>query len=261
MVSTHTALLLAGQRPGTDPLAAQFGIAAKALVPVGGEAMLARVARTLLSHPAVDRVIVLAQDGATLADHPDMRWLADEPRIGFEPSGASVSEGIAAALERHAGAYPFLVTTADHPLLDRAMIDVFLGAAPAVDVAAALVERRVLEAAYPGNRRTWLRFRGGSYSGANLFLLNGPRALTALRLWRGIEQQRKKGRAIVAAFGPLILAGVALRLLTIKSALRLAGRRLGLTAAAVPLPIAEACIDVDKVEDHALVERILRDRR
>jgi CTP:molybdopterin cytidylyltransferase MocA len=257
---SHTALLLAGQRPGVDPLAAHFGIVAKALVPVAGEAMLARVARTLLGHPAIGRVIVLAQDGAGLAEHPDTRWVAEEPRIAFEASGMSVSDGIAAALARHGDAYPFLVTTADHPLLDHAMIEAFLAAAPDSDVVAAMVERRVLEAAYPGNRRTWLRFRGGAYSGANLFLLNGPRALAALRLWRGIEQQRKKGRAIIAAFGPLILAGVVLRLLTIDGALRLAGRRLGLTAAVVPLPIAEACIDVDKIEDHALVERIVRGR-
>ena len=257
-----TALLLAGSRPGTDPLAAHFGVPLKALVPIAGEAMLSRVARTLVDHPAIARVIMLAQDPAALTDHADTRWLEGHPAILFEPAGASVSGAILDAVERHPEAYPFLVTTADHPLLDAAMLDAFLTPARAAgtDIAVGLVERRVLVAAYPGNRRTWLRFRGGAYSGANLFLLATPPALAALRLWRGIEQQRKKGRAVIGAFGPLILLGVGLRLLTLRGALRRAGRRLGLTATAVEIPIAEACIDVDKPADHALASAILAAR-
>lgn len=257
-----TALLLAGSRPGVDPLATHFDAQSKALVPLAGEAMLSRVARALVDHPRVVRVIVLAQADHALTVHPDSAWMADHPAIRFEHGGDSVSVAVASALEGHSDFYPFLVTTADHGLLDHAMLDAFIGPAEqaGTDVAVAVVERRVLEASYPGNKRTWLRFRGGSYSGANLFWFANPRALNALRLWRTIEQERKRGRAIVAAFGPLMLAAVALRLLTLSSALRLAGRRLGLSATAVELPIAEACIDIDKVEDHALAERILAAR-
>ena len=232
---------------------------AKALVPLGGEAMLSRVARALIDYPGIGRIIVLTQDAALLTGQADTAWLASHPAISFEASGDSVSGAVAAAVERHPESYPFLVVTADHALLDAAMLKAFILPAVAADadIAVAVVERKVLEARYPGNRRTWLKFRGGAYSGANLFLLESPRAMRALALWQGIEQQRKKGRAVVAAFGPLILAGVALRLLSLRGALRLAGKRLDLTAVAVPLPIAEACIDIDKAEDHALASEIL----
>ena len=257
-----TAIILAGSRPGADPLALAFGVAAKALVPLAGEPMLSRVARALVGHPRIGRVIVLAQADHALTAGADTAWMANHPAISFEHGGDSVSAAAAAALERHADAYPFLVTTADHGLLDAAMLDAFIAGAEGsgADVAVAVVERRLFRAAYPGNRRTWLHFRGGSYSGANLFWLASPNALNALRLWRTIEQQRKRGRAIIAAFGPLILAAVSLHLLTLPNALRRAGRRLGLTAAAVELPVAEACIDIDKVEDHALATRILGQR-
>jgi CTP:molybdopterin cytidylyltransferase MocA len=257
-----TALLLAGSRPGVDPLAAHFGVPTKALVPLVGETMLSRVARVLVSHPAVSRVIILGQQGADLSQHPDTAWLGDNPAISFESGGDSVSAAIGGALNRHPGEYPFFVTTADHALLDAATLDAFLGPALAsgADVAFGMVERKVLEAGYPGNRRTWLRFRGGSYSGANLFLFAHPRAARALALWGGIEQQRKKGRAIIAAFGPFLLLGVSLRLLTLAGALTRAGRRLGLTAAAIELPVAEACIDVDRLEDHELATQILSRR-
>lgn len=253
-------MLLAGRRPGTDPLAAHFGVADKALIPIAGEAMLSRVVRALVDHPAIGRLIVLTQAGEALAAHSDTRWLADHPKLDFEASGGSVSQGIADALARHAGDYPFLVVTADNPLLSHATIDAFLAGAAGADLAAGVVERRTLLSRYPQSKRTWLKFRGGAYSGANLFWLAGPQVAPVLALWRTIEQERKRGRAVIGAFGPLMLAGVALRLLTLHRAIALAGRRFGLGARAIVIPVAEACIDVDSVADHALVERILKGR-
>jgi hypothetical protein len=79
-------------------------------------------------------------------------------------------------------------------------------------------------------------------------------------VWRGIEQQRKKARAVLGAFGGGLALMIGLRLLTLDQAIARVGRRLGLAARAVVLPFAEACIDVDKPSDHAMVETILRAR-
>src|SRR3990167_6475050 len=114
--------------------------------------------------------------------------------------------------------------------------------------------------AHPDSRRTWLRFRGGEWSGANLFWLGSPRARRVLEKWREIEQDRKKGWKIVLAFGPVLLLAAALRLLTAHRAIARAGRRMGLDARIVPMPMAEACIDADKPEDIVLIERILARR-
>ncbi len=56
-----TAILLAGQRPGVDPLAQAFGEQWKALIRIDGEAMLSRVAKTLLASPSIARILVVAQ--------------------------------------------------------------------------------------------------------------------------------------------------------------------------------------------------------
>lgn len=256
-----TALIVAGRRPGIDPLASHFGVEDKALIPIAGEAMLSRVARALVGHPAIGQVIVLAQDGSALARQPDTAWLASDPAISFESGGDSVSTAVAAALERHPEGFPFLLVTADNPLLDAGTIDAFLAGSQGADLAVGLVERRTLLAAYPQSRRTWLKFRGGAYSGANLFWLASPKVYMVLRLWRRIEQERKRGRAVIGAFGPLMLAGVAMRILSLHQAITIAGQRFGLLARAVPLPIAEACIDVDSVADHALVTEILWHRQ
>lgn len=253
-----TALLVAGRRPGVDPLAAHFGVADKALIDIAGEAMLSRVARTLVDHPAITRVIILAQEPERLL--AAVPWMASHPKIGSKSGGASVSEAVAAAIAVSPQDYPFLLSTADNVLLDRRTLDAFIEGANGRDLAVGLVERAVLLAGYPQSHRTWLRFRAGAWSGANLFWFGDPKVDRVLALWRTIEQQRKKGRAVVRAFGPLMLAAVGLRLLTVQQAIGRAGRRFGLDAAPVALPYAEACIDVDTPADHALATAILERR-
>lgn len=253
-----TALLVAGRRPGIDPLAAHFGVADKALIHIAGEAMLSRVARTLVDHPAIGRVIVLAQEPERLI--ATIPWLAGHPKIDSRSGGSSVSEAIAAAIAANPAGYPFLLSTADNVLLDQPTLDAFIAGAANHDLAVGLVERAVLLARYPESRRTWLRFRAGAFSGANLFWFGTPKVDRVLTLWRTIEQQRKKARAVIRAFGPVMLAAVGLRLLTAEQAIARAGRRFGLDAVPVALPYAEACIDVDTPADHALATAILEQR-
>ena len=257
-----TALIAAGRRPGLDAFAAGYGVEDKALIEIAGRPMLAHVLATLLAHPAIGAVRILTQTPDRLLAHPAIAALAADPRVSFRTGGDSVSAAVAGAIGDAPEDFPFLLTTADNPLLDAAMIDHFIAAAHAAqaDVAAAVVSEAVFRPRFPDGKRTWLRFRGGAYSGSNLFWFGSPAAQRALAVWQTIEQDRKRGRAVIRAFGVPILIGAGLRLLTLKGALARAGRRLGLTAIAVELPFAEACIDVDKPADHLLATRLLAAR-
>ncbi|OYW88548.1 MAG: 4-diphosphocytidyl-2C-methyl-D-erythritol synthase [Sphingobium sp. 32-64-5] len=260
-VSPVPAIILAGSRPGIDPLAQAAGVATKALVPVAGRPMIDHVARALLAHPCIGEVVIMGQQSATLADHPLTAWLREEPRIRFADSGSGISQSLLDWMAGEEARLPALVTTADNVLLNGAILDAFLAGADGADVAAAMVERAVLMQAYPRSRRTWLRFRGGAWSGANLFWLGSDKAGHALRKWREIEQDRKKGWKIVSAFGPLLLLGAGLRLLSVHQAIAGAGKRLGIgDARVVALPVAEACIDADKPDDLVLIENIFASR-
>lgn len=256
-------VLLAGSRPGTDPLAAAAGVSTKALVPVSGRAMIDRVARTLVDHGAIARVLVLAQQGADeLADTPQTAWLASHPKVTFVQSGSGISQSLLDLMDREILHLPALVTTVDNILLDTSILDHFVGEATGSggDIAVGMVERSRLLELFPESRRTWLKFRGGWWSGANLFWLGSARARVAITLWRQVEQDRKKGWKVLSVFGPLLLVGALLRLLTIHRAIERAGRRLGLRAQVVPLPQGYACIDADKPDDIMIIEKILADR-
>ena len=153
--------------------------------------------------------------------------------------------------------WPLLVTTADHALLDPATVDEFTTAAGSAELAVGVVERGTLMRRFPNAERTWLKFRGGAYTGANLFVLKSPAVRPAIELWRAVEQDRKKVWRVTSLLGPLVLAAVALRLVSLDQVLARLGRKLGLTVKAVKLSNPLAGVDVDKPADHTLVEAIL----
>lgn len=255
-----TALVLAGQRPGIDPLAAHFELQAKALIPVAGEVMLGRVLMALADTPEVSRIVVLAQNTLELRAHPDLAWAVGEPRIAFRVSGRTISGSVLATLDDLDTALPVLVTTADNVMLTPATVSAFIADAGASDVAVALVERSRLEAAAGPNKRTWLKFKGGAYTGANLFALNTPAARNALTFWEGVEQDRKSVLRLAAHFGPALMVKLLTRRMTVQQALAAAGEKLGAGVAPVLLDDGRMGVDVDKLEDHALAERLLASR-
>lgn len=254
-MSGWTALLLAGSRPGTDPFAEAYGTDLKALIPIDGVPMVARPAAALLAAPEIERVLVLAQQAERIA-----AALPADPRLSVEASGATIAATLQSIIADPATRFPLLVTTADHALLDEAMIADFCAKANGADLAIGLAERRALMSRLPGTKRTWIKFRGGAYSGANLFAFGSAKAGQAVALWRSVEQDRKKGWRMVAALGPAVLLGAVLRVRTLKQTLDVVGKRLGLTIRAVELANPLAAVDVDKPADHELVTAILEGR-
>lgn len=250
-----TAIVLAGSRPGKDAFAQSHGTDLKALIPVAGEAMVRRPVAALLASDRIARVHVLAQQPDRIA-----AVLPADSRLAVASSGETIAATLEAVCSDPATQWPLLLTTADHALLDPAMIDDFCNGAADADIAIAVVERRALVARLPATRRTWIAFRGGAYSAANLFLLRSPKVAPAVTLWRSVEQDRKKGWRLLMTAGPALFLGSILRLLTLDQALRRIGGKLGLDVRAVAMANPLAAVDVDKPDDHALVEAILAGR-
>ena len=250
-----TAVVLAGSRPGRDAFAEAHGTDLKALIPVGGVPMVARPVVALLQTPAISRVLVLTQEPSKVAG-----VMPKDERLALKDSGATIASTLAELLSNPATSFPLLVTTADHALLDREMIEDFCAKAADCDLAIGVVERRPLLARLPSTQRTWLKFRGGAYSGANLFAFGSPKAAKAVELWRSVEQDRKKGWRMIAALGPAILMGAVLCLQTLDQTLASIGEKLGISIRAVELSNPLAAVDVDKEADHALVTAIIEGR-
>ena len=248
----YTAVVLAGSRPGRDAFAESFGTDLKALIPVGGEPMVRRPVRALLASDAVGKILVLGQTPERIA-----AVLPEDARIEMKPSQGTIAETMLGLIENGDTEWPLLVTTADHALLDTATVDEFARDAAGTDIAIGLVERKNLLRRLPQTKRTWLKFRGGAYTGANLFALKSPAVRPAIELWRSVEQDRKKAWRVMSLLGPVVLMCVALRLVSVDDVLAQLGGRFRLSLKAVRLSNPLAGVDVDKPADHTLVEAVL----
>ncbi len=254
-----TAIVLAGQRPGTDPLAAAFGETHKALVQIAGQSMLSRVLRTMLAAPSIGRIVVLAQQPEALLAGP-LGWATQHPRIVPMISTGGIAQSIADVAGSRDAPWPAFVTTADHPLLTVELVECFLGRADETDISVGAVEQSTVQARYPACKRTWLKFSDGAYSGANMFALRNSKTAAALRLWSAAEQDRKNAVRLFLHFGPRLAARAITRTIGFDAAIAAAGRKLGVSARLIALDDPDAAIDVDKPGDHQLAEAILRSR-
>jgi len=264
MARPKHALVLAGSRGPTDPVATAKGLPHKALVPVHGVPMLERVVDTLFASAGIDHVILCTD--AALAEHglgPTLTREIKAGRVVLAEPQASPSASVAHVLDGMPAnaAFPLLVTTADHPLLTVSMVQHFCETAPdEADLVIGLAEADVIKERYPDAVRTFYRFQGRGYSGCNLFLAQGMAARRIVAFWQEMEQHRKRPWRLVAAVGPLALLRYALGMLSLPRALGHLSSRIGAKIGMVAMPFAEAAIDVDKPGDLDLAEAILRGR-
>lgn len=258
----YVALVLAGSRPGGDPLATATGVTHKALIPIGGKPMLLWVLRALRGASEVERIAICGLAAADIQAEPELHSYAAESQAVFLPSRETPSRSVLHSMHelRHV---PLLVTTADHPLLTSEMVDYFCRRARDAggDVAVGLTAGEAVRVAYPQAQRTFLQFRDASYRGCNLFAFLTPRAERAAGYWTRVEQQRKRPWRMIRELGPIVLLRFLTRRLTLADVVRLVSERMEVQAHAILLPWPEAGLDVDNTNHLRVVAEIARAQR
>lgn len=254
-----TAIVLAGDRGPADPLVKEAGVSCKALVPVVGRPMILRVLDALEGSSAIDLRLVSGSSSRLLGHVPEFDALIASGNIRWVENEASPSLSCQAALHTLSDDQPVLVTTADHALLTPRMVDYFCAQAvkTGCDVVAGLARFDLVTAAFPESRRTVTRLRGGGYCGCNLFAFLTPRARQAAVFWRRVEEQRKHPLKIVKVLGLVAVLRYLLGHLTLEEGLDRMSALMNARAGVVWMPDAEAAVDVDKIEDWKLAEKIL----
>jgi GTP:adenosylcobinamide-phosphate guanylyltransferase len=251
-------LVLAGRRsPAADPLAARAGVSHKAMVPLGGEAMVGRVLRVAEEAFPGARLYVSIDDAAAIADEPTVARLAAAGKLEIVQARTNIVDSVVAA-SRVAG-FPLLITTADNVLMTpdgmRAMAEA--GAAGDTDGIVMMAERTDILAAHPEGQRRFYAFRGGAYSNCNLFWLGSDTALKATDSFRLGGQFAKHKRRAVKALGLATLLLYATRLLTLEGMFRHFSRRFGVRIRPLVTRDGRLAIDVDNERTFKVAEELL----
>jgi GTP:adenosylcobinamide-phosphate guanylyltransferase len=111
MTDAPKLLVLAGRRSATlDPLAEQFGVSHKCLVPVAGEAMIGRVLNIVDAAYPDAPIYVSIEQFELLRDEPTAARLLGEGRLKPVPARENIVDSVVAASETTG--FPLLITTA-----------------------------------------------------------------------------------------------------------------------------------------------------
>lgn len=253
------AVVLAGDRGPDDPVARAAGVGCKALVPVGGRPMVLRVLDALENSAAVGSLLVCGSSSRLRGHSAELDGLIAGGKVSWVENEASPSLSAQASLNVLSDNQAVLVTTADHALLTPSMVDHFCSRAlgTGCDVVAGLARADMVARAFPEGKRTVTRLADGGYCGCNLFAFLTPRARRAALFWRRVEEQRKHPLKIVRTLGLLAVLRYLCGCLTLEQGLSRLSFLMDARAGAVWMPDAEAAVDVDKLEDLALAEKIL----
>jgi GTP:adenosylcobinamide-phosphate guanylyltransferase len=253
-----TAIVLAAQRAGrVDPLAAEWGVPNKSLVPIGGAPLICHVVAALRETPGLARIRVVVEPQSAPAIATALP--AGGPPLEFVVAADNLADSVYAAAEDIAGA--MLVTTSDNVLLTPGAVAETLGALAAADVALALATEASVRAAHPEGQRRFYRFADDAYSNCNLYAFSGPAATAAAESFRSGGQFAKKPLRMIAHLGPVNLALLLMGRLTMRGAIRRLSRRFGLKVEPVILADGSHAIDVDNARTYACASALLESRR
>jgi len=257
-----TAIVLAGDRGPDDPLIAASSAQCKAMIPVSGRPMLFRVLDALLAAPTIDTVILSGPPEPEIKKSPELRRYLTSPRISWQENDTTPSRSAYQTLQSLPKSRKVLLTTADHALLKPEIIDFFCRKARNLnaDVVVGMENYHLLQQAFPESKRTVTRFKDGEFCSCNLFAFLTPQGRTAAEFWQKIEKERKKPLRLISLCGWLTVLNYFLGRLTLSQALRNLAKKMDLTADVVLLPFPEAAIDVDKIADLELVNRIIAEQ-
>lgn len=254
-------VVLAGDRGADDPVARATGVGCKAMAPIAGRALLARVLDTLAETPEIENCHIVGPSADLVAAHPMLASIIrDAGARWLSPLDSPVASALAALGEIPAERR-VLITTADHALLTPRMIQTMCAPRDDIDLGVGLIERARVSSAYPNSQRTAIRLGRRGYCGCNLFALHTPRARELVAAWRRVEDERKHpARVVSGMLGWGALIRYALRRLSLEQAFARLSRRFDVRVGPTLLTTPEAAIDVDSVADLYQVEAILSGR-
>lgn len=242
-----------------DPLYAVTGLAKKALIPLSGKPMVGWVVEALWGSGLIERIAVV---GLT----PDEISFGDAP-VYFAESAGGLIDNVLMGLETLRRVNPnvkkIMLCSSDIPLITPDIVRGFVEECGAQDADAyyAVVEKKLMEARFPGSRRTFVPFKGGHFSGGDAFLFDVAATKGNVEMFRSLTSSRKNYLEQVRMFGYGYVIKFLLRQMTVYEAAEEATQKLNLIARVVSTSFAELGMDLDKPHQYEMIKADLEKRQ
>lgn len=221
----------------------------EALIEIAGKPMVSFVAQALAATNQVNRIFVV---GPVC----ELAQCEFPPNTAILAGGQTIIETIRLGMAALGHTRPVLVATADIPLLTPEAVDHFLVQCAGVDADLyyPIVTKEVNELRYPGNKRTYVRLKEGTFTGGNLFLVNPVIVEHCMEVAEQFIANRKNPLKLCQMLGWSFVIRFLLGVLHLKDVECRVSELLGVAGAVIQSPYPELGIDVDKPSDLELVK-------
>ncbi len=220
----------------------------EAMIEIAGRPMVNFVVEALVASSRVDQILVVGPV-------KELAGCQFTERILLVEGGATILDTIQIGIRALGHNRKVLVVTADIPLLTPEAVNDFLDQCAAVeaDLYYPIVNQEVNNHHYPGNKRTYVRLKEGTYTGGNIFLVNPKIVPQCMTVAERIIEHRKNPLQLCCILGWSFVLRFLLGSLSLKKVEKRVTDILGINGAVIPSRYPEIGIDVDKPSDLELV--------
>ena len=238
-----------------DPLYHLTQVDKKALIPLLGRPMISWVLDAICGSGMVEHIAVVGLSPQELA-YPDKR-------VYFVDSVGSLIGNVFAGLGKLQELNPtvkkILILSSDIPLITPEIIRDFVEACGPQDgdIYYAVVEEKTMEGRFPDSKRTFVPFKGGRYSGGDVFLVDVVVATGNIALAQALTGSRKNYLKQAQLIGFDFIVRFLLRRMTVHDAAKRAGKKAKLDVRVVDTRFAELGMDLDKARHYEIIKGYL----
>lgn len=216
----------------------------KALVDICGKPMVQWVLDALSGSKNVENVVLIGLTSES--------GLTSSKPLYFIPTQDSmitnILAGIKKVLEINPSAKRVVLASSDIPGITTEMVDWEVEATlqANVDLCYNLIKKEVVEARFPGSKRTYTRLKGMRVCSGDMTVISTSVVSANPEVWEKLVAARKNPlkQAAIIGYDTLLLA--ALGIITVDRALDMATKRLHMSGKVIMCPYAEVGMDVDK---------------
>jgi CTP:molybdopterin cytidylyltransferase MocA len=240
-----------------DPLIEYTQGKSKALIPIAGKPMIAHVVDALAGSRYIQNIVIVALNPGEVQFTVPVEYVPD---AGDLISNAEA--GLQYALDNYPDLDAVLLSSSDVPTVTSSIVDAFIEACFETehDLYYSIVKRSVMEARFPGSRRSFVHLREGDFAGGDIILMRPSLVVDRRDLWEDLAGARKSALSQARMLGLGTFLKLLIHRLSIADAERRARKVLNVNGRAIPFPHAEIGMDVDKPHQLEIVRADLEAR-
>lgn len=239
------AIVTAGGIPQPDdPLYVYSKGDSKALIDIAGKPMIQWTLDALNAAQQVDAIILIGLSAKTkLVSAKPIHYIPNQGRML-----ANIVAGVNKALELNKKTEYVLVVSSDIPAIKGEMVDWLISKCMETkdDLYYGVCPRDVMEARFPGSKRTYTRLKDIELCGADINITHVRMATEHLDLWEQLIGNRKSPMRQASLVGLDTFWKVLTHSVTLDELVEHVSKRLNIKGRVIVWDRAEPCMDVDK---------------